>query len=249
MKILCTSDVDHLAINVSPDTTLREIKFIISGTISIETVHFRLSFKGKVYGDGARIRQLPIREGDEIFIEFNKTETARRQVARHIKKAGFTMKESELTLKEQLFLQEESLKQERKDSESSSEDGEGEEKKGGTGAVSENGDAAIKKTQSKKPGLKMSNIFRKKKSPEQIEKQEQKKLINKRAKEIEKNLIKAYEIIPEFYTNSGLAFVNIQVNGHLIKGAVDTGAGHTVMLLETAKMCGLYELIDSRYSG
>lgn len=63
---------------------------------------------------------------------------------------------------------------------------------------------------------------------------------------IGKDLEKAHEMIPEFFTPIDMLYVPCSINDHYITAFVDTGAQCSIMNLETAVKCGLYDRIDTR---
>jgi DNA damage-inducible protein 1 len=70
-----------------------------------------------------------------------------------------------------------------------------------------------------------------------------------RMKNVEENLKMAQEYLPETFLSVHMLFINLEINKHKIVGLVDTGAQTTIISEDLAKKCGVYNLIDTRYSG
>lgn len=223
IKVTCSSFLEDFSLDVYPSISAGKLKDRISGVTYVDLHCFRLAFDGKPLYLSTKLNELKnYREGLKIRIDFNKTDYARKQVVRYAKRIHKIVKESPLSLKEQLLIQEDNFIKE---------------------GIKEKFEALPEKPQSKSMFKK---IFKQDTtSPEAQMKQH----VKKRAKVIERALEDAYKVIPEFYTDCGLIYVNAKINGVSLKVAIDSGADITVMLLQTAHKCGLKDLIDPRYAG
>ncbi|CAK7895314.1 DNA damage-inducible protein 1 [[Candida] anglica] len=67
--------------------------------------------------------------------------------------------------------------------------------------------------------------------------------------QVEENMRLAYEISPESFTSVNMLYINIKVNGHLVKAFVDSGAQTTIISPRLAEKIGIARLIDKRYVG
>lgn len=227
IKITCTSFLGDLDFETYSSTTINRLKMRISGKTYIDEACYRLGFMGKPLLLHTKISEIEdlLLDGAKIKIDFNKTDYAREQVTRYAKKNGLEIQQSHLSLKDQLAIQEEQFEKE--------------EIPGFEVNVVEEAEPKDKKTRFK-------NMFKKDTtSAKAIRKQR----VKERAKVIDKALETAYAVIPEFYTDCGLAFVEAKINGVSVKACIDSGAGRTVMLMETAQKCGIFNLIDGRYAG
>ena len=70
-----------------------------------------------------------------------------------------------------------------------------------------------------------------------------------RMKNVDENLKMAQEYLPETFMSVHMLFINLEINKQKIIGLVDTGAQMTIISEDLAKKCGVYNLIDTRYSG
>lgn len=66
---------------------------------------------------------------------------------------------------------------------------------------------------------------------------------------INKNYMKAMEIMPELYTKSPSIYIKGTINGNMMKFLIDTGAQKSLLSKSVAVACGLDKYIDERYSG
>ena len=55
--------------------------------------------------------------------------------------------------------------------------------------------------------------------------------------------------IPETFVKQEMIYINICINGNIIKAFVDTGAETSLMCLSTALICGVNDIIDKEYKG
>ncbi|ESL09196.1 DNA-damage inducible protein DDI1-like protein [Trypanosoma rangeli SC58] len=63
---------------------------------------------------------------------------------------------------------------------------------------------------------------------------------------INENLERAYEFMPEFFVQVPMLFVNCEVNAVKVKAFIDSGAQRSIMNRRTAEHCGLMRLLDTR---
>ena len=68
-------------------------------------------------------------------------------------------------------------------------------------------------------------------------------------KNIDENLRKAEEFMPETLFPVHMLFINLEINKKKVVALVDTGAQSTVMSQDLCKKCDLFNLCDTRYSG
>lgn len=69
-----------------------------------------------------------------------------------------------------------------------------------------------------------------------------------RKKQIEEQLIRALEYNPEFFGVVTMLYIRIEVNKHLVKAFVDSGAQTTIMSKECATRCGLIDYMDTNHA-
>lgn len=67
-----------------------------------------------------------------------------------------------------------------------------------------------------------------------------------RQKNIEENMEAAMEYAPESFSQVVMLYLEIQVNGVLVKALVDSGARSTVMSQACAERCNIMRLVDRR---
>ncbi|OII76607.1 UBA TS-N domain-containing protein [Cryptosporidium andersoni] len=70
-----------------------------------------------------------------------------------------------------------------------------------------------------------------------------------RMRNVNETLEMAQEHLPESFAQVHMLYVNIEVNGILIKAFVDSGAQTTIMSKKCAEKCNLVRLIDNRFQG
>ncbi|CAJ0578350.1 unnamed protein product, partial [Mesorhabditis spiculigera] len=70
---------------------------------------------------------------------------------------------------------------------------------------------------------------------------------SKRRRMLEENMVRAYDELPESFTNAGMLYIKASINAKPITCLVDTGAQMSVMGETTAKAFGLTDLIDTRF--
>ena len=68
-------------------------------------------------------------------------------------------------------------------------------------------------------------------------------------KNIDENLRKAEEYMPETLFPVHMLFIHLEINKQKVVALVDTGAQSTVMSQDLCKKCDLFNLCDTRYSG
>ncbi|KAH8741698.1 ubiquitin domain containing protein with a UBA domain at the C-terminus [Cryptosporidium ryanae] len=80
---------------------------------------------------------------------------------------------------------------------------------------------------------------------------EYQKLVEEQVKRqnINETLTIAQDHLPESFTQVSMLYINIEVNGHLVKAFVDSGAQTTIMSIKCAERCNLSRLIDDRFQG
>ena len=66
---------------------------------------------------------------------------------------------------------------------------------------------------------------------------------------VKENFNKRYEDIPESFIKPKMAYINVCINGVIIKAFVDTGAEISIMCKSTALICGIDDIIDYRCIG
>ncbi|EEA07263.1 UBA/TS-N domain-containing protein [Cryptosporidium muris RN66] len=70
-----------------------------------------------------------------------------------------------------------------------------------------------------------------------------------RMRNVNETLEMAQEHLPESFAQVHMLYVNIEVNGILIRAFVDSGAQTTIMSKKCAEKCNLVRLIDNRFQG
>ncbi|KAJ2957418.1 hypothetical protein NQZ79_g6864 [Umbelopsis isabellina] len=70
-----------------------------------------------------------------------------------------------------------------------------------------------------------------------------------RQENIAANLEAAMEYNPESFARVTRLYINVEINGKSLVALVDSGAQSTVISPETAQLCGLDRLLDTRFSG
>ncbi|KAH7647422.1 ubiquitin domain containing with a UBA domain at the C-terminus [Cryptosporidium bovis] len=66
---------------------------------------------------------------------------------------------------------------------------------------------------------------------------------------INETLTIAQDQLPESFTQVNMLYINVEVNGYLVKAFVDSGAQTTIMSIKCAEKCNLSRLIDDRFQG
>jgi len=69
------------------------------------------------------------------------------------------------------------------------------------------------------------------------------------SKKVRKNFQKRYESLPESLIKPKMVYINICINGTIIRAFVDTGASISIMCRSMALICGIDDLIDCRCVG
>ena len=62
---------------------------------------------------------------------------------------------------------------------------------------------------------------------------------------IDDNYIKAYNLLQESFICSDMAYINICVNGNIVKAFIDTGAQMSIISRSVALACNIDYLIDN----
>lgn len=70
-----------------------------------------------------------------------------------------------------------------------------------------------------------------------------------RVQAVMENFENAMERNPESFGQVTMLFVDAKINNHPVTAFVDSGAQATILSVDTAKRCGIYRLLDTRFAG
>lgn len=66
---------------------------------------------------------------------------------------------------------------------------------------------------------------------------------------VQENFQLALELAPENFASVSMLYIDVKLNGNNVKAFVDTGAQMTIISQECAKLCKIYDLLDTRFQG
>lgn len=93
MRVFCKSEVDKFELEIDGTKTIFDLMRRISGVINIKPQNFRLIFNGELCNSKATLNSFNAGRGKlKLNIEFNETESARKEVLAHIRKIGLAPK-------------------------------------------------------------------------------------------------------------------------------------------------------------
>lgn len=101
IRVLCTSPVDKLEYMTAGNQTIQQFKKMLSETIEISVINFRVVCLGELCPLKIKLQNLPKDPATGMLIltiEFNETEKARKEVIAHERKLGLPPKGIQKTL-------------------------------------------------------------------------------------------------------------------------------------------------------